>query len=305
MPNSVFLTGATGYLGRHLLGLIEGREFSHVACLVRNKPALPTGDRGIETVVADISEAQWYMEPLSRCDTVIHLAAATGKLPKKEYFRVNEDGTRILAAACRDAGVKRFLHVSTIAVKFRDVRHYHYAISKRAAEGIVADSGMAWCIVRPTMIFGEGAPVLEGLTKLASAPVVPVFGDGRALVQPVFVGDLARMLLAIVRQGAFDGRILEAGGPQPMTIEELLAAIRRILIKKPARFAHLPARPCAAALALLEKFFLPVMPLTAGQLATFTNDGCAPENALGEQWGVRPRSVEEMLGLVAREQRTA
>ena len=305
MQDSVFLTGASGYLGRHLLGLLVELAFPRVVCLVRSTAASPTGGREIDTVVADLSEPQRYFDALSRCDTVIHLAPATGKLPKKEYFRVNEDGTRALVNACREAGVKRFLHVSTIAVEFHNVRHYHYAVSKRAAEGIVAESGMAWCIVRPTMIVGEGAPVLEGLKKLASAPIVPVFGDGKALVQPVFVEDLARMLVEIVRQRAFEGKILEAGGPQPMTIEELLAAIRRVLLKKAPRFAHLPVGPCAAVLALLENLLLPVMPLTAGQLASFINDGSAPKNSLGEQWGIRPKSVEEVLGMVAHERRAA
>jgi len=302
MPISLFLTGANGYLGRHLAELLDPREFARIVCLVRNTtPPRPN----IETVVAELSEPHRYSEALSRCDTVIHLAAATGKLPRKEYFRVNEEGTRCLVDACRKAGVKQFLHVSTIAVQFKDIRNYHYADSKRAAERIVTASGMAWCIVRPTMIFGKGAPVLEGLTRLASAPVVPVFGDGRALVQPVFVDDLARMLLEIVRQGAFDGQILEAGGPCAMAIQDLLGTIRRVLLNKPARFLHLPARPIAALLALSEKVLLPLMPLTAGQLATFTNDGSAPQNSLGEQWKVNPKSVEEVLGSLAHELRRA
>src|SRR5205823_14764221 len=82
--------------------------------------------------------AHWPGQPIPEVafdgiDTVIHLAAATGRLPPEEYFATNVDGTRDLLGQCRRAGVRNFLFVSTIAARFPDLKHYPYAQSKRAA----------------------------------------------------------------------------------------------------------------------------------------------------------------------------
>ena len=193
--------------------------------------------------------------------------------------------------------MKRILHVSTIAVKFPRIEHYYYAQSKLQAEVLVRGSGLEYCIVRPTMIFGKGAPVLEGLSRLAGAPVVPLFGGGRAVVQPVFVDDLAKGLLSLLRAGQFNGQTIDFGGPDAMTMKELLVEIRQTLYGKPARMIPLPAGPFSAVLAILEKFMLPLLPVTAGQLTSFTSDGTA--SGAPHPGADRMTTVREILRMAA------
>lgn len=281
MRGSVFVTGTTGFLGRFLCGRIPARERDRYRYLSRRaNPAV------------DLLEPRSYAAQLDGCETVLHLAAATGKHRPAEYFRVNTEGTRRLVEAARAAGVRNFLHVSSVAVKFRDKRRYYYAQSKQQAEEIVAGSGLRYAIVRPTMIFGPGAPVLDGLRKLARAPVIPVFGNGRARVQPVFVDDLADYLLAIVEREQFHDETLDVGGREVLTIEELLQEIRGT----EAKVVHLPLQFIVPAVAVLEKFLFPLMPFTAGQLASFSEDGLASHVA-------STRTIEEMLQLSAIDER--
>jgi NADH dehydrogenase len=286
MPGSLFLTGATGYVGRHLLPRLAGRR---VYCLGRTRPAALPGHA--EFLAADLSEGAAYAPALRDCDTVLHLAAATGKARPEEYFRVNAEGTRRLVDECRRAGVPRFLYVSTIAAKFRDQRRYYYAQSKRQAEEIVAASGLAYLIVRPTMVMGKGAPVLEGLRRLAAAPVIPVFGNGRARVQPVSVDDLAAFLSAVPQDWLFDNQTVELGGPEVVSIEDLLLKLRGAR----APVVHLPAGGIAATLGVLERFLLPLLPFTAGQIASFVNDGTAAPHPRTGPWRERMRSLDQML----------
>jgi NADH dehydrogenase len=289
---SLFVTGADGYLGAHLLKRIDTARYHSIRCLTRSAGRTHPAPN-VAFVQGDLLDASAYSTSLAECDTVLHMAAVTGKAPPQRYFRVNRDGTGALLEAAREARVRRFIFISSIAARFPDQSRYYYAHSKRQAEELVIRCGLEYLIVRPTILMGPGAPVIESLSKLAAAPVVPVFGDGRARVQPVSAADLATCLLNIIEDGGLENRIVEIGGPESLTIEELLLKIRRIRYGKPARVLHLPSGPVSAVLGILEKFLLPVLPVTAGQLKSFTNDGTAQDSFRGT---CAPReTIDEIL----------
>jgi nucleoside-diphosphate-sugar epimerase len=300
MAGSIFLTGANGFLGSRVLSRLSGVADRKIVCLSRRKSA---GNQceNVEFVQGDLLNREDYARALAGCDIVIHLAAATGKHTPVEYLRVNRDGTEALVLEARQAGVQRFLHVSTIAVKFRDKSRYYYAQSKQQAEAVVAQSGLRWTIVRPTIILGRIAPALESLSRLAALPVVPVFGDGRTLVQPVFVDDLAACLVAILEEDVFDGQTMEIGGPEVLSIEDLLLRIRRVQGGRRARVIHLPARFIATCLGWMEPFLGPLLPFTAGQLASFTNPGTITPDPWVSRQQTRMKNVNEILQSLANE----
>lgn len=244
----------------------------------------------------DVLDAGSYRKALEGCETVLHMAALTGKGSAEEHFRVNAEGTRTLVEECRKAGVRNFLHVSTISAKYPNLRYYHYGQAKRKAEETVAASGLRYAIVRPTMIFAKGAPVLEGLAKMAAGPLVLLMGDGRAKVQPVYAGDVARAIVSILEAERFDGSILELGGADVLTMRELLQRIRAARLGGPGRVLRLPVHAIAAVLAALERVALPLLPLTAGQLAAFRNDSTAAGDAA---WTGPRKGIDEMLRLAA------
>lgn len=296
MSGSIFLTGATGFLGARVLARLAEDSARTVVCLIRGTP--PSGQpANVRFVRGDLLDPGGYVLELAGCDTVLHLAAATGKLEPSEYMRANRDGTEALLRAAKQAGVQRFLFASTIAVKFRDQSRYHYAQSKQQAEALVARSDRRWTIFRPTMIFGNRSPVQQGLARLASLPVVPVFGDGRALVQPVFVDDVADCLAALCDDRNLDGRIIEIGGPDALSVEDLLLRIRRKLGKGGAPVLHLPASPISVCLGWLEGFLRPLLPVTAGQLCSLTNDGTIATDSWVTARQTRMKGIDEMLGL--------
>jgi nucleoside-diphosphate-sugar epimerase len=295
MAGSIFLTGANGFLGRRVLTLFGACPQRRIACLVRTKPA-ESQPKNVEFVLGDLLKGETYAHALAGCDAVIHLAAATGKHAPEEYFRINRDGSKILMAAAQRAGVQRFLYVSTIAVKFPDKSHYPYAQSKEQAELAVQQSSLDWTIVRPTMTFGKDAPVLDGLSRLASLPVVPIFGDGRNPVQPIVADDLATSLIAMLGDESMIGRTVEIGGPEVLSIEDLLFRIRRSLGRGNAPALHLPARPIVACLSLLEPWLRPLLPFTAGQVSSFTNAGSIVPDPWVEARQPGMKRVDEMLG---------
>ena len=97
------------------------------------------------------------------------------------------------------------------------------------------------------------------------------------MVQPIYVQDLVDCIVDIVSEQRFDGETIDAGGPEQMTIEAFLDRIRMGFFGKSPAKIHIPLAPVRTMLGIMEPLLLPVLPLTAGQLASFANEGsCEP-----------------------------
>lgn len=288
----VFLTGGSGFLGRHVRTVLE-RRGHHVTSLVRSTPAAPNA------IVGDLTVPSTYCDVLPGMDVVVHLAAVTGRAQEAEYARVNVEGTRALIDAARRAGVTRFLFCSTIAVTFPDIARYPYARSKVEGEQLVRHSGLRTTTVRPTIIGGPGSPVVSKLASLAGLPIVPLFGGGRTRVQPILATDLAELVGDVVDLDRFDGEVLDLGGRDVVTMRELLTRLRTRTGRPAPRFLTVPLSLLIAPLTVLEPIVGHALPMTIGQLATFRFDGVARSNTLVDARRERLAPLDVLLADVA------
>jgi len=295
---ALFVTGATGYVGRRVLERLPAGLLPEIRCLVREPgrlPPAPPGGPSWHPVRGDIDAPGDWTRQLEGCECVLHLAAITGKARPGDFDRVNFQATRFLMEQAREAGVKRFIFVSSIAAGFSDQRYYPYASSKRAAEAAVVSGGIDALVVRPTMVLGPGSAVLKGLYRLATGPVGWVFGGGRVPVQPIHCDDLADLLIGAISLAPLGGRVVEAGGPETVEFIELLRRIRRTMTGGEGPIFHLPLGPARMLLGALEPFLFEVLPLTAGQLASFANPGTARADPLISQLHPPQLGLPEML----------
>ena len=286
MKPSLLITGAAGFLGKHLLEKLDYSKYQTVYCLDRKREDIVLPDpapENIEIIKGDLLNPSTYEAFLEKIDTVIHLAAVTGKVNPIDYFKINAYAVMLLLDRCKKAGVKQFLFISSIAVAFKNKYRYFYALSKEQAEEYVKTSGLRYTIVRPTMLMGKGAPVFAGLAQLAGLPVIPVFGNGKTLIQPLHVRDAAAAICAILEDSRFDGEILELGGPEPVSIQDFMKAIALRRGKNKPKVFHLPMGLVVFLLSILERLVYGLLPLTVGQLASFRNDGTAKTNSLREK----------------------
>lgn len=293
---NIFLTGATGFVGRRLLEVLLRDPTNEVRCLVRDASRAPDHPR-VRTVVGALPDALGLAaDALSGCDVVVHLAALTGKARPADLENVNVRGTaRLLELAAR-AGVSRFVHASTVAVRYPEKRHYPYARSKEEAEHVVRASDLDWAILRPTIVFGPGSPVGDSLRSLARAPVLPLFDGGRARIQPVHVDDVVAAFATLAGEAALGGRTIDFGGRDHTTFGEFLRDLRRELTGRDGPVLPIPLAPILPVLGFAERFAFDLLPVTAGQFYAFRHDGLAPDSPDDQPPRLARKGTADILG---------
>lgn len=296
MP-SLFITGASGFIGRHLLARLIPQRYDHIYCLTRreSRNPKPVHQVNLTWLRGSLFDSDRYKSYLDESVSVIHLAAATGKAPAGQYFSVNRDGTRHLLECCRERQVRNFLYVSSIAAKYRDKSHYDYAQSKLESEEIVAKSGLNYTILRPTIVLGKDSSGWKALARLARLPLVPVFGNGSARIQPIDVADLVDAMISIIDEQDFRNESFDLGGPDVLTIEEFLKKVHRLNNGDEATIVHLPYGPLRRLVACAETLVPSILPLNAGQLSVFVQDGTITSNRLYEKQRPYMKDLDTML----------
>lgn len=301
MSGSIFLTGASGYIGRNLIQNLDSLSFDRAYCLCRDQNGLRNSiksNKKIQIVCGGLNDTAAYAPYLAECDTVIHLAAVTGKASKQEYFKVNAESVENFITQCKKAGIRNFLHVSTIAVKYPDKRYYYYAQSKERGECIVKASGLNYIIVRPTIVIGKESVIWTSLSKIAKAPIIPLLGSKSVRIQPIYVDDLIELLLSILEEDLFVNETIELGGPDEVSFESFLRKIHFEYSQKESRMVWLPLTLLKTMLSVLETRFLQFLPFTAGQLSAFSNNGTIQSNDLFKRHASTMKGVDEMVKLV-------
>lgn len=211
----VLLTGATGFVGSHLVELLAegGRP---IRALVRSSSDTRLLEaHGAEIVVGELDDGGALREALTGCDVVVHLAAVTHARRPEDYERVNAAGTRAIVEAAEGLsqgprpGPRRLVYLSSLAaagpcvagrpVGARDVPRplTAYGRSKLAGERACLEArGVSTVVLRAPAVYGPRDREFLRVFRLAVRGIVPVPGDARRPVQLIHAADLARALLA-------------------------------------------------------------------------------------------------------------
>jgi uncharacterized protein YbjT (DUF2867 family) len=283
----VFLTGATGFVGRAVIHALRA-EGHTVRCLVRRGSERDLRGLGaIERVEGDVLVRRGLADDLAGCSAVIHLVGIIREHPAAgaTFERVHVEGTRNMLQAATEAGVRRFVHMSALGTRPGARARYHQ--TKWAAEEAVRTSGLAWTIFRPSIIYGRGdgfVTLLAGLVR--RLPVVPVIGTGQARLQPVPVEQVAEAFARSVTMTATEKQTYEVVGPDAVTLLELIELIGAALGRPGVRTVRIPVglvRPLARAFHRLPGF-----PITPDQLLMLEEDNTGDGSAFYRTFGLAP-----------------
>ncbi len=294
----ILVTGATGFVGRHLVARLQARGET-IRPLVRDEwTARRAHGAGIEPAIGGVTDRESLFRAMDGVETVIHLVAIIVEKGDATFERINAEGARNVAEAARAAGVKRFLHMSANGVQ--DNPRYPYLQSKWQGEQAVVASGLPYAALRPSLIFGAGDQFFNTLATLVRLnPIVPIAGDGRALFQPVWVEDVCTCFLKLLDDDAYLGQSYEIGGPEQLSYEDLVDVVMRVLgTRKPK--VHVSVALMKPAAAMMEAL-LPKPPVTPGQLTLLELDNVTAPNPLPALFGIeKPAYLQAKLGYIQR-----
>ena len=296
MPTTPIATvfGGSGFLGRYIVPRLAAAGY-RVRIAVRDPVAAEflkiCGDPGqILRCAASVTEPASVARVVAGASVVINLVGILAEKRAGDFPLVHTQGAENVAKAATAAGVGRLIQISAIGAD--PASPSLYARSKAAGEAAVLAAFPSATILRPSLVFGAEDQFFNRFGAMAAlSPIMPVISGGSRF-QPVYVGDVADAVMAVLAREDAKGRIYELGGPKIYTFRELLAWIlhiterRRLLLPVPMSVARIQA-------VVMEH--LPGKPLTRDQLKLLARDNVAGDRPGLVELGIAPRSVEQIV----------
>ena len=257
------VTGATGFVGSHLVEALQNDSVEVTALARSAAKAADLAQCGVRVVNGDLHDTAGLERAVRDQDVVYHVAGVVAARNEAEFLRSNRDGTRNVLTAAERQGRPRFVLVSSLAAAgpaprgapLSGTESPHpvtaYGRSKLAAEEIVRSSTLPWSIVRPPIVYGPRDREVLKVFRLARLGVAPVFGDGSQELSAVHAADLAQALMAVTKAPATIGGTYHACHPQVFTSAELGQAVGAAMGRSVVRLS-LPQAVGRALLAITE-----------------------------------------------------
>jgi NADH dehydrogenase len=293
----ILITGSTGYIGRHLVArLVEKGQ--RPRCLVRDPRRAATilsADK-VDFAQGDTTNPTSLEAAVQGIDTIVHTAFITADHKQSsgnQYEVTNVQGTANLIKAAKEAGVKRIIEISGLGTK--PDKPGSYMQGRYLAEKMLKESGLAWTIIQPSVLFGKDAPFIKGLADLIrTSPIVPLIGGGKVMFQPIYVEDVVTVIMQVLDDPArTNGKTYTIGGPAyysfTQVIDALMHAMHKTRIKVPA-----PSSLVGLGSAVMEAI-MPKPPLTKAAMTLFSFDNTTDLNSVERDFGFTPISFTTYL----------
>src|SRR5216684_6802662 len=293
----ILITGATGYIGRHLVARLVAQG-ERPRCLVRDisraKRILPADK--VELVEGATTSPDSLGAAVQGVDTIIHAAFLTADRKQStgnEYEKTNVQGTANLIKVAKKAGVKRIIEISGLGTK--PDKPGSYMQGRYLAEKMLKESGLDWTIIQPSVLFGKNAPFIKGLTNLIrTSPVVTLIGGGKTMFQPVFVEDVVTVIIKVLQDPTGTNRkTYTIGGPAyysfTQVIDALLLTMHKTRIKAPAPTALVGIGAAAMEVVLAKP------PITKAAMTLFSFDNTTDLSSIERDFGFTPMSFTAYL----------
>ena len=243
---TVLVTGATGFIGGRLVEKLILEHGAIVRALVRDfRKAIRLGRFDVELVLGDVTDPQVVSAAAKGCDVIFHCAfGASGTVQQQRAATV--DGTRHLVDAAVAAGVRRFVHVSTLSV-YGDLKGNEltesaprvrtgdvYGDTKLEAEEIVLSAHqtqqLSAVVLQPTVVYGPfGGWWTAGQLDRLKAGRFALANGGEGVCNPVYVDDVVQAAIRAALADNVEGQTFLVSGPAPVTWRDYYAAMERML----------------------------------------------------------------------------
>ena len=275
----IFVTGATGFTGSRVVPLLLKNGYD-VRCLYREtSDRLVLSSPEIDWVAGDLSDSQTLSAAMQGAGALVNIAS------------LGFGHAESIIGAAQTAGIKRAIFISTTAI-FTQLNANSKAV-RVAAELAIETSGLKYTILRPTMIYGS--PRDRNMWRLIRlmrySPIVPIFGDGKYLQQPIYVDDVAQSVVSCLSNDKSVGKSYNIAGKYPLAYNEVVDTIARQLNRRVWKI-HIPSKPVVAVLRLFERLRIP-FPIKAEQVLRLNENKDFSYAEAQRDFGFSPLAFDE------------
>ncbi|MBI5945849.1 MAG: NAD(P)H-binding protein [Chloroflexi bacterium] len=279
----IFVTGATGFTGSRVIPILLQNGFE-VRCLYRatsDRSLLPQPE--IEWALGDVSDTQALSASMRGMDALVNIAS------------LGFGHADSIIASAKAAGVKRALFISTTAI-FTQLNADSKSV-RMAAETAIQNSGLDFTILRPTMIYGSPRDrnMWRLIRLLRITPIMPIFGDGESLQQPIYVDDVAQAVLRALQTDATIGKSYNIAGKDSLTYNQVIDTVASALGRRVWKL-HLPFMPIVRVLQFTERLGLR-LPIKSEQVLRLNENKDFSYAEAQRDFGFSPREFEQGIKL--------
>jgi NADH dehydrogenase len=225
----ILVTGATGFIGRVLVRQLT-ETGQQVRVLLRPSPRSPRLPKGVavEVAVVGLNDERGLRAALRGVDQIYHLASAVSQGRSGNLLTTDIEGTRTLAQVAKSADIERLIYLSHLGSDRASAFPVHKA--KGIAEEHIRKSGVPHTIIRSSIIFGPEDHFTTNLTRfIRLAPgLLPIPGDGRTLLQPLWVEDLVTCLIWTLQNPDMINQTYDVGGGEYFTLRQILETLMSV-----------------------------------------------------------------------------
>jgi uncharacterized protein YbjT (DUF2867 family) len=298
-PLCIALTGASGFVGRHVLPALLARGYA-VRALVRDPARLKNAGGHVTPIKGDLFSPAALRELCDGAAAIVHLVGIIEEKPQlgQTFDRIHHVAVRNLIAAAKERGVRRWVHMSALGTRpdnGGEISEYHR--TKWLGEQAVRDADLDWTIFRPSIIHGpdgEFMQLVKGFWCNLFPPFVPFFGSRPTAgqLQPVWVDDVAHCFAAAVENKRAIGEIYPLGGPVAYAWPDLYEAVRRYLPQNQVRGKRIVGVPVWYAKLIAG---MPGVPFNRGQVIMSQEDSICEVAKAEHDFDFKAADFEEKL----------
>ncbi len=213
--STIAITGANGFVAKNLRNFLSKNHIKVIAIARKTFQKHHT-----ETVVYSKTLLEKGLQnKLRNCDALVHLIGI-GKQSSKYNFEDNIDLTKNMIKTCKKSGIKKIIYISGLGVTKNS--RSDYFISKYKAEQEIINSGLNYTIFRPSYIVGKKDYLSKFILKQIKKGIVIIPGSGKYHLQPIFVEDVAKIILESISEKKFSNKILDLVGPEIIKFEDFV-----------------------------------------------------------------------------------
>mgnify|MGYP000604332007 FL=1 len=289
--NKIIITGGGGFVGRNLIRVMIKEGFKPENIVVIDKDNLNFIKKyKVKIIFADLSEKGKWMNEFKNTDVVINLAAQISSPDYEPFKKNNIESTKNIIEAMKKFKVKKILHFSSAAVL--SVRKDFYAETKKEGEKLVINSGLNYCILRPSLMYGPTDDKNVGylINFARKFHFLPIPGNGKSPRQPIYIDDICRLVIKILNNFP-KNKIINVNGKEIIYFRDMV----KIILKEIGGFKFrlfFPVKLFKIAMILYQKI-IGENKFTTDQVDSLTSGDVFEIYPWWEEYNIKTTSFEE------------